>query len=926
MAFPITPLDVRVELFVNNAWTNITSDTYVAESIRLSRGRSDESSQTDPSQCSLTLNNRSGKYSPRNPSGAYYGQIGRNTPLRVGLGVPPVGAYSTGTTGTAHAAPSVTAEAAGLLIGSWVSNAVVGNYSIPAGFTAGLEKDGTFSTYGSGFKAVGAGATGTQTATFSTSAGYTAMSVVIPGATFIESTGDVSTNGGQFTISTSSRTVGEYLVAVMAWSSDSIDAMREGPADWIAFDADGWVMIADSGSGTGPRIRAFMRRIAHAGVQSVTFRGNFLYYADSGVSPSTPDVFGRVYVVSGANYTSRFVGEVSTWPTTWDLSGADVRTNVVASGAMRRLGQGQSPVRSALFRHLSERANTVGYWPLEDIEGSTSFASGLAGVRAMQFVNTPVLATDSTFVASDPLPTFTGAGAYVTMPTYTGTGRFTATCLVNMPIATADETQLFSVGMAGTSVYIVSIKYDAGGPGLRMEIFDTTGASLLNQTVAPFSPTLAGHPFLLQLTMKNNGANLDWEFGALMVPPGATFAGPNQVLSGTLAGQNISRVRSFYLGGGLDLTNAPGMGHVWVTSAYQSYFTFNLWTAIVGYAGDFPWDRVCRLAVEENISVASTFVGASTEHELDAQRTGAFLDLLREAETADIGVLFEPRGMIGLAYRPRLAKYNQAALVLDYATGAVFEPFVPVDDDEHTVNDVTVSRASGSSAREVLLTGALSVQAPPNGVGKYDTGVTISADSDDYLDDQASWRLHVGTIDAARFPSLTLELAGPKFSNSATLTAAVRDLTIGDLLEVTNPPAWIPPDAIDLIIEGYSETLLPFSHTFTFNCSTGLAWETGVYNESGNTGTRYSSDGSTLNATMTTSATSMSVATPSGPLWSSADQPFDLIVAGERITVTAVAGASSPQTFTVTRSVNGVVKTHAVGETVALFSPAYYAL
>jgi len=35
-----------------------------------------------------------------------------------------------------------------------------------------------------------------------------------------------------------------------------------------------------------------------------------------------------------------------------------------------------------------------------------------------------------------------------------------------------------------------------------------------------------------------------------------------------------------------------------------------------------------------------------------------------------------------------------------------------------------------------------------------------------------------------------------------------------------------------------------------------------------------------------------------------------VVVGGERITFTAVTGASSPQTVTMTRSVNGVVKAH----------------
>jgi hypothetical protein len=54
--------------------------------------------------------------------------------------------------------------------------------------------------------------------------------------------------------------------------------------------------------------------------------------------------------------------------------------------------------------------------------------------------------------------------------------------------------------------------------------------------------------------------------------------------------------------------------------------------------------------------------------------------------------------------------------------------------------------------------------------------------------------------------------------------------------------------------------------------------------------------------------------------------PFDVIMSGERITVTAISGSSSPQTFTITRAVNGVSKAHTAGESVSLFYPATIAL
>lgn len=75
----VTPV---TELFVNGAWTDISGDVYNREPVTITRGRADEGAQITPSTCTMTLNNRAGKYSPRNPNSPYFGSIGRNTPIR----------------------------------------------------------------------------------------------------------------------------------------------------------------------------------------------------------------------------------------------------------------------------------------------------------------------------------------------------------------------------------------------------------------------------------------------------------------------------------------------------------------------------------------------------------------------------------------------------------------------------------------------------------------------------------------------------------------------------------------------------------------------------------------------------------------------------------------------------------------------------
>lgn len=56
-----------------------------------------------------------------------------------------------------------------------------------------------------------------------------------------------------------------------------------------------------------------------------------------------------------------------------------------------------------------------------------------------------------------------------------------------------------------------------------------------------------------------------------------------------------------------------------------------------------------------------------------------------------------------------------------------------------------------------------------------------------------------------------------------------------------------------------------------------------------------------------------------------ANFPFDIIVGGERMTVTDINLTSDPQQFVVTRSVNGVVKSHLAGAKVQLFKPYWIA-
>lgn len=109
----------------------------------------------------------------------------------------------------------------------------------------------------------------------------------------------------------------------------------------------------------------------------------------------------------------------------------------------------------------------------------------------------------------------------------------------------------------------------------------------------------------------------------------------------------------------------------------------------------------------------------------------------------------------------------------------------------------------------------------------------------------------------------------------------------------------------------------------TFTCAPGAPYQVGKYGTS-----RFDHKGSTLNAAITSTATSAAFTSDTlEVLWTvdPAAFPLDLNIAGEKVTCTAITGSTSPQTATLVRSVNGVVAAHPAGATVKLWDTPRYA-
>jgi hypothetical protein len=399
---------------------------------------------------------------------------------------------------------------------------------------------------------------------------------------------------------------------------------------------------------------------------------------------------------------------------------------------------------------------------------------------------------------------------------------------------------------------------------------------------------------------------------------GETDASPVLIGEVTWAGVSTETpISLFFNEDGNDLSNnsAAYIGQVAVWDGYGPSNTLE-YASVGAYAGEAAGTRFARLCTEEGIT--ATVNNAANSSAMGPQLSNSVMNLLRECEATDMGIMYELRDDFGLGYVVRRDLYNQdVTLELDYSAGDLSSQLQPAFDDKDTKNDVTVQRTGGSSARYVVNSDSpLSTQDPPNGVGLYATSVNVSLNADSQCYPQAGWRAHLGTVDEERITSVGVTLESANFASLRTNALTVDS---GSRLTVSNCPNWTQD--VDQIVQGYREQFDPTIHTISYNTSSAKPYNTAVVGS-----VKADSLTSTLGSDIDSDDTSLSVAVTGVPWTVNASADFDIIVGGERMTVTAVSGTSSPQTFTVTRSVNGVSKSHDSGEQVRLYKPAIVGL
>lgn len=894
---------VQVAFNIGGTWTDVTSDVRTSDLIKISGGRRDEASAVTPSTCAFKLNNKNGVYSDSNPRSPYFGLLGRNTPMHVSVsGDATYLALDGDPTGMAQTPDAATLDITGDLdvrfeiTTDWYApgvHTIIGKYDDPAGQRSWLVRldDGDLRFYWS--------PDGTGDAL------RVAIWTLPPGlpdrhagrCTLLADNGAGGLEARLYLADTLDGPWEQYGTAVTAAFTTSVFASTAPLQIGPYFTTFNGTRTPFAGRGHRFEVRNGIDGPVVAGVDFSTVAAGTTTFTDAAGLPWTVD--GTAEVTARE---PRFTGEISAWPQRWDVSGVDVWVPITAAGVLRRYGQGTKALQSTLRRRIpSASPAPIAYWPMEEGTDATHAYSPLPGVAPLRTTGMQWAAATG-LPSSSPLPTLGQTASLRASFSDTGTGGWQVEMVYKAPDMPSTLQQLWRVNLSGgAAAYLLVF---VGNNSIRLETHDPDDNLLVGFTTANpawISSYNAGWTRMqLYAGVDGTGAAywaVSWhDIEQDVFHPTYIYDAAGTVPGGitALVGQWGQDLSGFALGH-LAVFDVPGTsGHLPTLDVYNG--------ADDAFAGETAIGRMRRLSGEEGLPLRLTGDPAQTEL-VGPQRVDTILNLIQSAADVDGGLLHEQRDSLTLAYRARHTLYNQpVALALDYTKrGEVMPPLEPTEDDQATRNDVTVTREGGSSAQSVQDTGPLNVQDPPAGVGRYDTEVPLNAYSDGQLLDLAGWRLHLGTWPGARYPSVSIALHAAPW-----LTGQVLAMRLLDRIQIANPPEWLPPGLIDLLAEGYSETIGPYTWDVTFNCSPAGPWTVGVVapDDASQAGleepNRADTSGSVIAVAAAAEDTMLVVHTPQDgaadrALWVSStgpgtarpgEFPFDVRVGGEVVRVT----------------------------------------
>lgn len=908
MAWPYTTLPVDLELYANG-WQDISTRWRRASGLAITHAQpSGQGWEPAPSTLQAVLDNQDGALSRRNPAGPYFGYLNRNAPIRAAVRATEDDFTRTvsngwGTSSSGHA---------------WSTGGAGGTVQ-PSDY--GVDGD-------EGWLSVPV--SGGSRFTYLATEPHRDIDVTM---SFRLSINDVLGGSIQFAILFRGQSSTEFYRARLTISNvgeqagleiaDLTGATLSNQASLGSFASLATVpaFIRVQVEGRGARARAWSSSVPEPATWQVTavLPDDLPGWVGPRFIVDTPNTNAkplRAYVDNVRVRIPLFSGRAAIASSEWGPSEAPVWLPIQANGELYQIRDSAAVLPSAPRQYLPT-TNPVAYWPMEsgrsvdalpDVTGKATPLRAFTGTHPSgAVIGSPRWGSGDLAPWLPPVVSRSGQQgmtvlwANVTMSSFAGTW-------------TVDR--MFTGGTQGADAAIdINPSYLGGALGWPQLAFWTTSATIavsmnaLPEVTASVPGLFDGQPHHVRWICTQAGGSVNW----------SVHVDGTSVLSGTVA-MTLAAISSIGLVASGGASHVEGHLGIWTTPPALATAV----SAAFGWRGETAGRRAKRLCDQQGVDFFAHGDLDETSR-MGPQQAASLADLLDECAVADGGQLYDSRAG-GVAYLPLAAIQNQASsLALTYSTrGHVAPPLTPVEDDRIT-NDITVTRRYGLSTQLEQTTGPLAVAT----VGRRPMTVTATVEVDDQAKHLAGWMLRLGTWDQPRYTELAVDLLALAGTGSAGYALALSAASLGpyDRVTVAGLPVWCGPGLADQLVAGARMTVDEIGWRLSLNCVPAGPYD--VFQLEHPTLGRLHPEDATLAVGVDADDLALSVATPAGkPLWTTdpADFPMDLELllnadtpVGEVVTVSAIAGTASPQTFTVSaRSVNGVVRSWPAGSLVEL--------
>lgn len=763
----------------STVWTDLTSRLDVKAGISVTRGRTDEQGDIQPSTLALTLDNRDGALTPGNAASPYYPNVRSGKRIRFGIGWPGNGKQL---------------------------------YPEDPGF------EGAFLNFG------WAGDLTNMIASVTTPVftGSRAMLITWPNGNHVASkTLDGLVAGWTYTAS---------IYLRVPTGSPNVTFGVTGFGSTLMSTKDAYTRVFVTFTATSPQ------HVLTIAVTGAT--GGTLCYADA--AQVELGSAATAWEAEPGTFTWRFTGDVNEWPLKWTGGpAAYAETNLTATDRFKRLGELGEFLGTLEEDVLDD--NPIAYYPMQETVEATS-AGDVSG-NSENALNIVQVGTGGTLVFDDketggvdnfydPDTTTVGFG----VPASNVDGKYLRAVLRNpttpsaavgagaavvvyareasvpvpagpVAVLTAGDGSWFGVAKVASGTNITAVYYDALSD-TRYEVASGKDLSITN------SIQLAA---VLDIPAAGQG-RITFRYGGSVVGAQVTFTLPNGVPSWTQVSVG-GRAKQLFRG---NIAHAAFFATALAGVAINGQW----YSAYKGTNGSSTWARLQKHCTYTGLGTLNWFNGGSGAFNPlpvgGQQIRGNPIDAMRLVETTEGGsAMFYLRGDGVPVLHLRSARYNLAQSLTVTADRLDPGALTYRGDDYGIVNDVTVSspQAGGATARVV---NAASVDAHGR---RRSSDQAIPAD-DTQVRALAAWKANTGGVQRNRITGVKISLL-----NDVAIIRRALLLAPGLKLLVTNLPAQAPAASAPLYVEGWTETVSEDEWSMEFVTSPGEVydvWQIGV--------------------------------------------------------------------------------------------------